>query len=156
MRNRCFLSLIILSFIFFLWSPLFSEEVKIVEVIDVDCFLLSNGEEVECLGIHIPTLSKKFKEDVLRKIKTLISEKSLRLEFDLTPKTISGRLQAYIYADGTLINAELIRAGYAFLLPSSVNLKYGRYLVELERQAQAGKRGLWNESYWITEPCGCY
>jgi micrococcal nuclease len=156
MRNKCFLSLIILAFIFFLRSPLFSEEVKLVEVIDVDRFLLSNGEVVGCLGIHIPALGKKFETDVLREIQTLISGKSLRLEFDYDQKTVSGISKAYIYADGIFINAELISAGYAFLLPPSINLKYGRYLAELESQAKAEKRGLWGESYWIAEPCGCY
>jgi micrococcal nuclease len=156
MRDKCFLSLIILTFIFFLRSPLFSEGVKIAEVIDVDRFLLTTGEEVECLGIYTPPLSKKFKDEVIAEIRKLVGAESLKLEFDATPKAHSGRLQAYIYADGIFVNAEMVKRGYAFLLPSSEKLKYGRYLVELENQAKAEKRGLWNESYWMTEPCGCY
>jgi hypothetical protein len=80
MRNRCFLSLVILTFIFSWGSPLFSEEVKIVEVIDVDRFLLSNGEVVEYLGIYIPALGKKFKTDVFREIQDVVGHNKLVLE----------------------------------------------------------------------------
>jgi len=122
----------------------------------VDRFLLTNGEEVECLGIYIPPLSKKFKAEVIAEIRKLTGEKSLKLEFDSTIKAPSGRSQAYIFADGIFVNAELVKRGYAFLLPSSEKLKHGKYLVELENQARTEKRGLWNEGYWVTEPCSCY
>jgi len=127
----------------------------IVEVIDVDRLLLTTGDEVECLGIYIPHLGKKFKEEVSAEIQKLVGAKSLKLEFDSTPKAPSGKLSAYIYADDIFVNAELVRRGYGFLLPSSEKLKYGKYLIELENQAKAEKRGLWNEGYWMAEPCGC-
>lgn len=156
MRNNCLFSLIVLSFIFYLPSPLFSEGVMIVEVIDVDRLLLTTGEEVECLGIYTPPLSKKFKDEVIAEIRKLTGERLLKLEFDSTIKAPSGRLQAYIFADGIFVNAELVMRGYAFLLPSSEKHKYGKYLVELENQAKAEKRGLWSGSDWMTEPCVCY
>jgi micrococcal nuclease len=156
MRDSYLFGLIVLMCILPLSSPSFSEGARIVEVIDVDRFLLTTGEEVECLGIYIPPLSKKFKAEVIAEIRELMGEKSLKLEFDSTIKAPSGRLQAYIFADGIFVNAELVKRGYAFLLPSSEKLKYGKYLVELENQAKAEKRGLWNESGWMTEPCDCH
>jgi endonuclease YncB( thermonuclease family) len=124
-------------------------------VINVDRLLLTTGEEVEFLGIYIPPLRKKFKEEVIAEIRKLVGTGSLKLEFDSTPKAPSGKLSAYIYADDTFVNAELVRRGYAFLLPSFEKLKYAKYLIELENQAKAEKRGLWNEGYWMAEPCGC-
>jgi micrococcal nuclease len=135
---------------------LFSEGFKIVELIDADRLLLTTGEEVEWLGIYIPPLSKKSKAEVIAEIRKLVDAGSLELEFDGPPKAPSGKLHAYIYANGIFVNAELVRKGYAFVLPSSKKLKHGRYLVELENQAKAGKRGLWNEGYWMTEPCDCH
>jgi len=127
-----------------------------VQVIDVDRFLLTSGEEVECLGIYIPLLGKKFREEVIPEVQKMVNEKSLKLEFDSTQRAPFGKLRAYIFADGIFVNAELVKRGYALLLPSSEKLKYGSYLVELENQAKAEKRGFWNESYWMTEYCSCY
>ncbi len=155
MRNKHIFSLFVSFLILLLLSPVSSEGVKIVEVIDADRLLLTTGEEVECLGIYIPPLSKKFKEEVMAEIRKLVDAKSLELEFDGTFKARSGKLQAYIYADGIFVNAELVKKGYAFLLPSSKKLKYGEYLVELENQAKAEKRGLWDEGHWMTESCNC-
>jgi micrococcal nuclease len=155
MRNKYIFSLVVSFLILFPLGLLFSEGFIIVEVIDVDRLLLTTGEEVEFLGIYIPPLSKKFKEEVIAEIRKLVGTGSLKLEFDSTPKAPSGKLSAYIYADNIFANAELVRRGYAFLLPRFEKLKYGKYLVELENQAKAGKRGLWNEDYWMTEPCGC-
>jgi len=156
MRNKYIFSLVVLFLILFPVRPLFSEGLQIVEVINADRLLLTTGEEVEFLGIYIPPLSKKFKEEVIAEIRKLTGEKSLKLEFDSTIKAPPGRLQAYIFADGIFVNAELVKRGYAFLLPSSEKLKHGKYLVELENQANAEKRGLWSGSDWMTEPCVCY
>lgn len=156
MRSKYIFSLIV-SFLILLASfPVSSEEFKIVEVIDADRLLLTSGKEVECLGIYVPPLSKKFKVEVMAEIRKLVDAKPVRLEFDSTGEGPTGKLLAYIYADGIFVNAELVRNGYAFLLPSSEKLKHGKYLVELENQARTEKRGFWNEAYWVTEPCGCY
>ena len=52
--------------------------VEVVNVSDVDRFLLLNGEEVECLRVHILPPKKWFKGEILREIRKLISGKSLR------------------------------------------------------------------------------
>jgi micrococcal nuclease len=156
MKRKLIFSLVFLLSFLSQSLPSFSKGVEIVDVIDVDRFLLSSGEEVECLGVYIPPLSKRFKEEVLREIKSLVAGKSLRLEFDLNRRGLSGRLQAYIYADGIFVNAELIRTGYALFFSYPGNLKYERDLREFENQAKAEKRGLWNQDSWMTEPCGCY
>ncbi len=151
------MALIVLFSVLCLSPFSFSEEAMIVKVIDVDRFLLSTGEEVECLGIYIPVLGKRFKEEVILEIEKLISQKSLRLEFDTNGRTApSGKFRAYLFADGMFINGELVKRGYAFLLPSSEKLKYGSRLVRLEEQARAEKRGLWNEKSGWAEPCDCH
>lgn len=156
MRNKYALGLVVFSLILSLLSPVSSEGFKVMEVIDADRLLLTTGEEVECLGIYVPPLSKKFKLEVMEEIRKLVRAKPVRLEFDPAGEGSVGRLHVYIYADDIFVNAELVKKGYAFLLPSAGKLKYGKYLAHLEKEAQTEKRGLWNEDYWVTEPCGCY
>lgn len=126
-----------------------------MKVIDADRFLLATGEEIECLGIYIPVFEHRLKEEVISEIQKLVIQKPLTLEFDSTKPALSGKLRAYIFVDGIFVNAEMVKRGYAFLLPNPEKLKYGSILIGLEGQAKAEKRGLWDERVW-TESCDCH
>ncbi len=51
---------------------------------------------------------------------------------------------AYVYLeDGTFVNAELVRQGYAQLLTIPPNVKHADLFVQLQKEAREAGRGLW-------------
>jgi micrococcal nuclease len=69
---------------------------------------------------------------------------SVRVEFDLQPRDRYGRLLAYLWLpNGTMVNEEIIRAGYAYPLTIPPNVKYeGRFLAGF-RESREKQLGLW-------------
>ena len=54
-----------------------------------------------------------------------------------------GRLLAYVWVGDTMINAELIRLGYAHVMTVPPNVRYQELFVKLQREAREAGRGLW-------------
>ena len=76
--------------------------------------------------------------------KKLVEGKRVRLEFDLERYDRYKRLLAYIYLkDGTFVNAEIVRQGYASLLTIPPNVRYADLFLKEYRRARDNKRGLW-------------
>lgn len=135
-------------------------------VVDGDTLKLSNSKTVRLIGIDTPELhyssklardAKRSRKDIdtIRSLgkraahftKTLVSGKKVRLEFDVAQKDRYGRLLAYLYLeDGTFVNAEIVKQGYAKIMTVPPNVRYAEYFVKLEREARADKRGLWGEA----------
>ncbi len=70
----------------------------------------------------------------------------IRLEFDVEKRDRYGRLLAYVVlADGTLFNAEIVRAGYAGLMTIPPNVKYRAALAAAFESARESRAGLWQE-----------
>lgn len=140
------------------------ENVLVNRVVDGDTLQLETGERVRLIGIDTPELheSSKLERDAQRSgqdkqaikqlgtqayefTKKLAEGKTVRLEFDSEKKDKYGRLLAYVYlADGTFVNAEIVKQGYASLLTIPPNLKYADLLLELYKEARENKRGLWS------------
>jgi micrococcal nuclease len=58
---------------------------------------------------------------------------------------------AYVFLeDGTFVNGELVRLGYAHLLRSQSHLRYWKQLLKCQRQALEANRGIW--ALPVTEP----
>jgi micrococcal nuclease len=76
----------------------------------------------------------------------LVEGKRVRLEFDVERTDKYERLLAYVYLqDGTFVNAEILKQGYASLMTIPPNVKYADSFVKLFREAREDKRGLWSE-----------
>jgi len=119
-------------------------------VVDGDTIVLSTRERVRYIGINTPELHhpKKPVEAYAREAKAfnrkLVEGKRVRLEFDIERRDKYGRLLAYVYLeDGTFVNAELIRQGYAQIMTFPPNVKYADLFLTYERQAREKNRGLW-------------
>lgn len=135
------------------------------KVIDGDTLKLSRGERVRLIGIDTPESSNnaKTRRDSKRSGQTvkeitalgkqasaftrnLVEGKEVRLEFDIQQRDRYGRLLAYVYLkDGTFLNAEIIKAGYAQVMTIPPNVKYQDLFLKLQREARENKRGLWND-----------
>ncbi|MBN1526505.1 MAG: thermonuclease family protein [Candidatus Omnitrophica bacterium] len=133
--------------------------------VDGDTLKLANGERVRLIGVDTPEVhesvklyrdASKSKQDVkaIRAMgkkaseftKKLTEGKPVRLEFDVQKKDRYGRLLAYVYLEnGTFVNAEIIKQGYANVMTIPPNVKYQDLFLKLYREAREAKRGLWKE-----------
>ena len=135
-------------------------------VIDGDTIALENRERVRLIGIDTPEAreSRKLERDVSRTktsreaiiemgkaatkfTKSLAEGKRVRLEFDVERTDRYGRLLAYVYLpNGKMLNAELLKAGYAQVYTFQPNIKHVDSFLELQRKARETKTGFWKES----------
>jgi micrococcal nuclease len=69
--------------------------------------------------------------------------KKVRLEYDRKRRDAEGRLLAYAYLmDGTFLNAEIVRSGYARTWTASP-FRFLEQFQAYEKEARELKRGLW-------------
>ena len=125
-------------------------EAVVERAVDGDTVVLSTGERVRYIGVDTPELHhpKKPVEAYAREAKEfnrkLVEGKAVRLEFDVERHDKYGRLLAYVYLpEGTFVNAELVRQGYAHTLTIPPNVKYADLFVKYQQEARENNRGLW-------------
>jgi micrococcal nuclease len=73
----------------------------------------------------------------------LVEHRRVRLVFGVERRDVYGRLLAYVYLDGSFVNAELIRRGLARTLTIPPNDRFAGRLKRLEIAAARAGRGLW-------------
>ena len=119
-------------------------------VVDGDTFVLGNGERVRLIGIDTPETVHPRKpveyygKEASAFTKKMIEGKRIRLEYDVQKYDHYSRLLAYVYLpDGTFLNAELIKQGYARIATFPPNVKYVDLFTRLQREARENNRGLW-------------
>jgi micrococcal nuclease len=75
----------------------------------------------------------------------LVQGQHVWLEQDMPLRDGEGRLLAYVSVGDTMLNAELVRQGYAQVATLSPNGKYQEWFLRLQREAREARRGLWAE-----------
>jgi micrococcal nuclease len=117
---------------------------------DGDTVVLSDGARVRYIGINAPEIAhedrpaERFGPEARAFNRKLVDQKRVRLELDRERQDQYGRLLAYVFLeDGTFVNAELVKAGYAHYLFRMPNTKYDQLLLRLQREAMAKRVGLW-------------
>lgn len=77
----------------------------------------------------------------------LVGAQTVYLEVDVSETDPYGRLLRYVFLpDGALVNAELVRLGYARAHAYPPDLKYQELLEQMEQEARAAGRGLWGST----------
>ena len=128
-----------------------SLRVKVHWVDDGDTIVVAGGERVRYLGINTPEVAHKdepgerFGDEAKAFNKKLVQGHWINLELAEQQRDPYGRLLAYVFlADGTFVNGELVRQGYAHLLRKQPKLRYWERLLALQRQALKKKKGMWS------------
>lgn len=127
----------------------------VLKLVDGDTFYIDNGtvkgEKVRLIGIDTPESKhtkkkvEKYALEASEYTRKLIENKKVKLEYDVQKRDRYKRLLAYVYLlDGTFVNAELVKNGYAKVATYPPNVKYTDLFVKLEREARENNRGLWN------------
>jgi len=73
----------------------------------------------------------------------LVQGQHVRLELDVPLRDLDGHLLAYVYVGGLMVNAELVRQGYAHVNPDPPSGRYARLFQQLQQEAREAGRGLW-------------
>ncbi len=127
----------------------------LVRVTDGDTITVridGENEKVRLIGIDTPETKKPdtpvqcFGPEASAFTESLLPEGTpLYLERDVEPRDRFGRLLAYVYlaADGTFVNLEIVRQGYARLLTIPPNVAHVDEFVEAARAAERDDIGLW-------------
>lgn len=139
-------------------------DILVKRAVDGDTLELEDGARVRLIGIDTPEMhesrklyrdAQRAKEDAatIQKLgrqayeftKKLVEGKRVSLEFDVERQDRYGRLLAYVYLkdDGTFVNAEIVKQGYASLLTIPPDVKYADLFLTLYREARENRRGLW-------------
>ena len=138
-------------------------DVLVKRAVDGDTLLLETGERVRLIGIDTPEMhesnklyrdAQRTKQDIttIQKLgrrsyeftKNLVEGKRVSMEFDVEKYDKYKRLLAYVYLkDGTFVNAEIVKQGYASLMTFPPNVKYVDLFLKLYREARDNRRGLW-------------
>lgn len=151
------LTFLVLSF-FLILSPSFQKQKEFLEIskfVDGDTFWVKHAdgseEKIRLIGINTPearntgrTQVEYFGKEASAYLKTFLTGKKVRLEYDVQRLDRYKRTLAYIYLeDGTFLNAHLVEKGYATVATYPPNVKYATHFLDLERKARSGQKGLW-------------
>lgn len=129
--------------------------VVVTKVVDGDTFYFDNGnargEKARLIGVDAPESKTVFKKRVgyygkeaKAYLTTLLVGQQVKLEYDIDREDQYGRALVYVYLEnGTFVNAELVKQGYAMVMTVPPNVKHAALFLQLQREARKKNRGLW-------------
>jgi micrococcal nuclease len=134
-------------------TPGVGEWAWVSEVIDGDTIRveLEGGkvETVRYIGINTPETnhptvgSEPFGPEANEANRALVEGRRVFLERDRSETDRYGRLLRYVWVGDLLVNAELVRQGYARSIRYPPDTAHQTLLDQLQREAQRAGRGLW-------------
>ena len=139
------------------WAGTFSQIgssrwVTVTKVYDGDTFKTHDGEKVRLLGINTPEIAHSSKpgealgKQAKSRLKELIGNRLVRLEFDRERHDKYGRLLAHVWLrDGSWINSQMIQDGLAHLYIFAPNFRHAGKLLEHEKAARLKRSGIWGK-----------
>jgi len=125
---------------------------EVLRVIDGDTIEVSiNGEtyKVRYLGIETPEIEHPEKPaewmgpEAVAQNEELVDGRTVILEKDVLDTDEYGCLLRYVWVGDLMVNAELVRLGYAQVSVYPPHVKYPDLFLQLEREAKEAGRGLW-------------
>jgi micrococcal nuclease len=126
-----------------------AEVVGVTDGDTVEVRIDGRTEDVRYIGIDTPEVDPSigvecFGSEASRLNEELVAGRRVRLVFDDELRDRYGRLLAYVYVGRTLVNAEIVRRGYARTLEIPPNTDRATLFARLERAAGRSGRGLWS------------
>ena len=132
-----------------------TDDCAVVHVVDGDTIHVQCGarvEKVRYIGIdapeiHHPTWGEEpGGREAAALNRRLVGGRHVRLELDVRARDQYGRLLAYVWTGDLMVNAEVVRLGYAQVMTVPPNVRYQALFLKLKREARAAGRGLWAAS----------
>ncbi|MBI5285996.1 MAG: thermonuclease family protein [Deltaproteobacteria bacterium] len=119
--------------------------VQVLKVIDGDTVEITGGRLVRYIGINAPEMGMPFYRESTLRNKELVENKKVRIEVcQDEPRDKHGRVLAWVYVDNVLINAELLKDGYArlFIIPPC-GVKRADEFKRYQDEVRKRKVGIW-------------
>ena len=126
-----------------------------MRVVDGDTIHVQIGDRVEkvrYIGVNAPEVHHPTKgeepggREATEVNRRLLSGGRVHLELDVGERDRYGRLLAYVWVGETMVNAELVRLGYAQVMTVPPNVRHQAMFVKLQREAREAGRGLWRRA----------
>jgi micrococcal nuclease len=128
----------------------------VTKIVDGDTFWVDDGSEkglkIRLIGVNTPETVHPSKsvefygKEASEYVNRILSGEKVRLEYDVDRNDQYGRTLAYVFlSNGTFLNADLVKNGYAQVMTIPPNVKYAERFLELQRFARENKKGLWRE-----------
>ena len=120
--------------------------IRASRVIDGDTIEVSGRQRVRYIGIDTPEVGgipEYYGPEATSFNRELAGGRKVRLEKDASERDRFGRLLRFVYADGILVNAELVREGYARAVAYPPDIRYAACFAALEQEAREAGRGMW-------------
>ena len=126
--------------------------IEVRRVIDGDTVELINGDRLRYIGMDTPEEvdPKKpvqcFAAEAAARNRDLVEGKMVTLYKDVSQYDEHGRWLAFVYLeDGTFVNLELVKEGFAFNYPYPPDISRADEFGTAEAEAQKNGLGLWGE-----------
>lgn len=128
------------------------QQAPVERVVDGDTIVVVLGgqrERLRYIGINAPEISQDgrpsacFGREASARNEQLVAGRTVGLEKDVSERDQYGRLLRYVYVGDLMINAELVRGGYARAARYPPDVRHADLLAELQRESRGARRGLW-------------
>jgi endonuclease YncB( thermonuclease family) len=104
------------------------------------------------IGMDTPEQGMPFFAEATQANADLVAGRDVRLEKDVSETDRYGRLLRYVYVGDTMVNADLVRQGFAQVATYPPDVKYQEQFRALQQDAQAAGAGLWGNQAALPEP----
>ena len=136
-KKNFYLTLVVLITVLTI-TYIYTRPHKVARVTEGNLLILDNGKKIFLTGIDASRQGHLF-------ISNMVVGKVVTLDYDPIQPDEKGLQYAYVYlADGTFVNEELVKQGYA-RVDTRFPFAYSSEFINYQREAQADKRGLWSD-----------
>lgn len=135
-------------------------EAKVTAVTDGDTFTVDldgKSEKVRLLLIDTPETKhptkpvQPFGPEASKFTTKLLTDKTVKLEFDVSERDKYGRILAYAYVDDKMVNELLLEKGLARVAVFPPDVKYVDEFRKIQKKAQAARLGIWSIEDYATD-----
>jgi micrococcal nuclease len=134
-------------------APTGTTEARVAYILDGDSIAVDIGGQryqIRYIGVDTPELydentgaAQPGAQEAADANRSLVAGKVVRLEKDVSETDRHGRLLRYVWVGDTMVNAELIRSGYARVSSFPPDVRHIPLFLQLQTEAQQAGSGLW-------------
>ncbi len=143
LRLGTFTRWLVLALVVIAIEPASAAAERVSRVIDGDTVQLEDGRKVRYAGINAPEEGEPYHRESTQANNLLVGNKTVQLEFGRSKTDKQGRLLAYLYLGRTLVQAELVKQGWALVMRTQALPRYWEPLLKQQAEAKAAGRGIW-------------
>ena len=130
-----------------------SDAYSVVRVVDGDTIIVDMDGTEERIRMIVIDTSESVHPDKSKNVeygeiaseftKSLLEDQAVTLEYDVQERDKYGRILAYVYLDGEMINKTLLEEGHAKVATYPPNVKYTKDFTAIQEKAREEKKGVW-------------